>query len=97
MVQPINPTKLTQQLVRLVLTIVLMYFIFKGEKWAVQVLTFLLVLGIFMGVVLLFGSVGSSPFIAQIPLWVMLFIYARAVYHLYFSASFQEYFDYLHE
>lgn len=88
----IESNKIVQQIVRFGLTVMLMYFIFKGKKWAAIVLSVLCVLAVILAVISLFLPV---PLPAKIPMVVMIFIYSMTVYHLNFSNSFKEYFHYL--
>ena len=88
----VETKKLIQQIIRFGLTILLMYFIFKGKKWAVVVFTILFSIGVIIALVALFGGL---PFLSKIPLLVMTIIYLAAVYLLNFSRSFKAYFYYL--
>lgn len=92
MVKNIDAKKLTQQIIRLGLTILMMYFIFKGKTWAKTTMSVLLSLAILVGIVSLFMPLTIA---GMIPLIVMLFIYFLALYHLNFSVYFIEYFKYL--
>ncbi|MXN92629.1 hypothetical protein GR160_15475 [Flavobacterium sp. Sd200] len=85
--------KLVQQIIRFGLTILLMYFVFKGKKWAVNVITVLFSLSIFISAI----SIFSVAWPGHIPLLVMIAIYSIAVYHLNYSENFKTYFTYLQD
>ena len=88
----VETKKIIQQIIRFALTITLMYFVFRGKKLAVQIFTVLFSVAIIQGLFTLFGA---TPFIGKIPILIMTIIYSLAIYHLNFSKSFKEYFDYL--
>jgi hypothetical protein len=81
-----------QQIVRFVLTVLIMIFIFKGKEWARTLFTVLFSVAVMIAVVSLFSSL---PLAGKIPMLVMSIVYSIAVYHLNFSDSFREYFDYV--
>jgi hypothetical protein len=85
----VDPKKLIQQLIRFGLTILLMYFIFKGKTWAKNTLTVLLALGIIMASLPRLSSVDP---LYKLPLVVAIVIYSAAIYQLNFSKNFKEYF-----
>ena len=89
----VETKKLVQQIIRFCFTLLLMYFVFKGKKWAVVVFTVLFSIGIITALLALLLKI---PFTGKIPFLVMVLIYAVAVYHLNFSKSFKEYFKYLY-
>ena len=89
----VETKKLIQQVIRFVLTIVLLAFVFKGKKWAktTSIVLFLLaILGAFAALIITEG--GSV--IDKVPLLVMILVYSVAVYHFGFSNSFKAFFDY---
>lgn len=88
----VETKKIVQQIIRFGLTALLMYFIFKGKKWAVTVLTILCSIAILLSFVSLLGPL---PLVGKIPLVIMIIIYSVTVLHLNFSKSFREYFNYL--
>lgn len=88
----IESKKLIQQIIRFCLTVLIMFFIFKGQKWAVILFTVLFSIGTLIG---LFSLFGSMTFLAKTPILVMTIVYGLAIYHLNFSKSFKEYFIYL--
>ena len=88
----IEAKEIAPQITRFGLTVLLMYFVFKGKKWAVVTFTVLFSLATLLAVASLFSKI---PLAAKIPMVVMTFIYSIAVYHLNFSKSFKEYFYYL--
>ncbi|TDH26939.1 hypothetical protein EXU57_09035 [Segetibacter sp. 3557_3] len=89
LVEHVETKKLVQQVIRFCLTLLLMYFVFRGKKWAVVIFTFLFLVGSITALLSLFSN---APGAGKIPLVVMVLIYALAVYHLNFSKSFKEYF-----
>jgi hypothetical protein len=88
----VESKKLFQQIIRFCLTVLIMYFIFKGQKWAVTVFTILFSIAAVIG---LFSLFGSMTFLAKTPILVMTIVYGLAIYHLNFSKSFKAYFHYL--
>jgi hypothetical protein len=83
--------KLFQQIFRFGLTILLMYFLFRGKNWAKIVLTILFS----VAVLLAFVSLFTLPAAGKIPASVMILIYGIVIYHLNFSVYFKAYFNYL--
>lgn len=88
----VDPKKFFQQIVRFVLTLALLYFLFQGKNWARITLLVLFLLAILSGLILLFIP---FPVAAKIPILVMIIIYGLGTYNLYFSKSFKAYFTYL--
>lgn len=88
----VDPKKFFQQIVRFVLTLALLYFLFQGKNWARITLLVLFLLAILSGLILLFIP---FPVAAKIPILVMIIIYGLGTYKLYFSKSFKAYFTYL--
>lgn len=91
-IENVERKKLIQQIVRFFLTILVMFFIFKGQKWAVVLFTVLFSIAAVMG---LFSLFSNMTFSAKIPFLLMIIVYGLAIYHLNFSKSFKEYFNYL--
>lgn len=87
---PTTTQKLASQIMRFCLTIVLMYWVMKGKKWAVVVSIVLFALAAFMG---LLALTAVQNLYGAIPLLVMVFIYSKGVYHLGFSKSFKAYLE----
>ncbi|MEO9501217.1 hypothetical protein [Nonlabens ulvanivorans] len=88
----INTSKLIQQCVRFVLTVVLLLFVFQAKRWAkitAIVLFGLALLGAVIGLVSLSGT-----FINKIPVLVMILVYSMAIHHLRYSNSYKAYFQY---
>ena len=90
----VETKKLIQQIFRFGFTVLLMYFVFKGKNWAKNIFSVLFSIAILGSLVTLFTSI---PFVSKIPFITMILIYSLAVYHLNFSESFKEYFNYLKE
>ena len=89
----VETKKLVQQIIRLLLTVGLLVYVYKGKKWAriVSIVLFSLgVLGALTGLFLL----ESKPLINKTPLLVMLFVYAIAIHHFGFSQSFKAFYNY---
>ncbi|GAK94218.1 hypothetical protein JCM19298_693 [Nonlabens ulvanivorans] len=87
----IDTSKLIQQGIRFILTVVLLIFVFQAKQWAriiAIVLFSLALLAATIGLVALSGA-----FVNKIPMLVMIFIYAMAIYHLGFSESYKAYFQ----
>jgi hypothetical protein len=91
-VENIETKKIAQQAIRFALTVLLIYFVFKGKRWATTVLTVLFSIAIAGGIITLFSNI---PLAGKIPLLTMTVIYSIAIYHLNFAASFKEYAAYL--
>ena len=92
-VQPeIDPKKLTQQIIRFILTLGLLYLIYIGKNWAKNIAIVLFTFGIvFSGYNL---CTLKMPLMGKILILEMILIYALAVYHFLLSnsfAAFQEY------
>lgn len=90
----VETSKIIQQIIRFCLTVLLMYFIFKGKRWAVMVFTALFSIA---AVGAFFSLFKDIPFWGKTPFAVMVLIYTAAIVHLNFSKSFKEYFSYLSE
>lgn len=88
----VESEKLVQQIIRFCLTILIMVFILKGYRWAVVLFTILFSIATLMGLISLFGEM---TFLAKVPILTMTIVYTLAIYHLNFSKSFKEYFNYL--
>ena len=88
----VSALKLIQQIIRFSLTILLIYFLFKGKEWSRLLLTFLFSLALLLCLYSLFES---TSLIAKVPIITMTLIYSVFVYHLNFSRSFKDYFKYL--
>lgn len=88
----IEYTKLIQQTVRFLLTLGLLYMVYKGKKWAktVAIVLFAIaILGLLLGVSTIETSLlNKSPFI------VAIFIYGLAIYHFGFAESFRAFSQY---
>jgi hypothetical protein len=83
----VDSAKLTQQIIRFLLTAVLLYFLFKGKNWARLVSSILFSIAILGSLIALFTLKGS--FIAKTPLLVMLFVYPMAIKHFWFSREYK--------
>ena len=88
----IETKKLIQQIIRFILTIGLLYFVYVGKKWAKIISIILFSIGAIGAIIGIFSI--SQPIILKIPLFVMSFIYLVAIYHFQFSNSFKEFTDY---
>lgn len=88
----VDAKKFFQQIVRFVLTLALLYFLFQGKNWARIILLVLFLLAMLSGFILLFLPI---PLAGKVPLLVMIIIYGLGAYNLHFSRSFKAYFTYL--
>lgn len=84
--------KLSQQIIRFFLTMVLLYYVYMGKKWARILSIILFSLGILGALVGLFMK--GVPLEGKVPFLVMIFIYSMAVYHVALSKSYQAFFDF---
>ena len=85
-------SKLISQIIRFILTCGLMYLVFIGKKWARTVSLILFSLAVIMAVSFIFSS-NFSP-LQEIPLYVMIFVYADAIYYFGFSESYKAFAEY---
>ena len=86
----IDSSKLITQVIRFLLTVGLLYLLYKGKSWAKNlslILFSLATLGALVGLAAI-----SSPIVNKIPLMVMIFVYSMAIYHFGFSASYKAFF-----
>ena len=83
--------KLLQQLIRLALTLVLMYYTLQGRKWAINLLIVLMVIGVFFALSSLLILPGFFP---KIPILVLILIYGIGLNHFIRSANFKEFVRY---
>ena len=84
--------KLIQQIIRFGLTITLLYFLYKGNKWVRNIGLVLFALAFLGAIAGIFTT--NSDLISKTPLIVMALIYGLAVYFFGFSteyAVFREY------
>ncbi len=84
--------RLVQQIIRFLLTIGLLIVVYKGKRWAIitsLILFSLAILGALSGIFAMDGHL-----INKIPLMVMVFVYAVAIYHFGFSESFKAFISY---
>lgn len=91
----IDKTKLTQQIIRFVLTFGLLYAVYKGKKWAKIISIILFSLALLGGLIAL-GTI-DRPLINKVPLFVMVFVYSMAIYHFGFSESYKAFFCFKRE
>lgn len=88
----IDTRKLIFQIIRFLLTVVLLYALYKGKKWARTVFLMIFTIAIFAA----FGVVSrmEGSFLAKSPFYVMIFIYTLGVYHFGFSESYKAFANY---
>ena len=87
----IETKKLTQQLIRFALTVGLLYAVYRGKKWAINisiVLFSLALLAAILGIVTIDGPISN-----KIPMLVMIFVYSMAIYHFGFAENFKAYYQ----
>ncbi len=89
----IETKKLIQQIIRFLLTIGLLVYVYKGKKWAKIVSIVLFSLAI-LGAVIAIFSIESPSIIIKTPLLVMILVYSVAIYHFGVSKSFKAFFEY---
>lgn len=87
----IEITKLIQQGIRFILTVVLLILIYKGKKWATIISIFLFSIAAVTALIAVFSL--NDLFVNRIPLFVMIIVYAIAVYHFGISKSFNAFFN----
>lgn len=88
----IESSKLIQQLIRFLLTIGLLFMVYKGKNWAkiISLILFSLALiGAIIGIITI-----DTPIMNKTPLLVMTFVYSMAIYHFGFAESFKEFFNF---
>lgn len=91
----INLSKLMTQIVRLALTIVLLFLVYKGKKWAkilALILFSLATLGALFGII-----INESTLLFKIPMLVMILVYSTAIHHFGFSSSYKAFLSYQNE
>ncbi|PCH74352.1 MAG: hypothetical protein COB98_10155 [Flavobacteriaceae bacterium] len=91
----IDSTKLIQQVIRFLLTLGLLYAVYKGKKWA-KTLSLLLFSAALLGAVIAVATI-DRPLINKTPLFVMIFVYSTAIYHVGFSKSYKAFFNFQNE
>ena len=91
----IETNKLLQQISRFLLTLVLLFYIYKGKSWATILAVILFSFAILGAIIGLTHHEGAL--VHKSPLIVMIFIYSIAVYHIGFSKSYKAFFEYLNE
>lgn len=82
----IDTQKLTQQIIRFCLTVVLLFFAYRAQKWAAWVLSFLFVVGLVTAIGSLLNI--QANLILKIPILVMVCVYGVSVYHFMLSKSY---------
>ena len=87
-----DTTKFATQMIRFALTGLLLFFLYKGHKWAkiVSIILFsLAAIGAIVGLFLV-----ETDIINKIPFLVMIFVYSMAIYHFAFAESFKAFYEY---
>lgn len=87
-----DTTKFATQMIRFTLTCVLLYFLYKGHKWAKIISIILFSIGVIGATVGLF--ITETSIINKTPFIVMIIIYAMAIYHFTLSESFKAFYSY---
>ena len=88
----INKAKLIQQIVRFVLTLVLLILVYKGKNWARKVCLFLFGLGIIIATISIFTL--QVDLFLKIPFLVMIIVYGYTFYLFKYSDSFKAFMQY---
>ncbi|RZJ50931.1 MAG: hypothetical protein EOO19_02025 [Chryseobacterium sp.] len=84
--------KLISQIIRFCLTVGLLYLVYLGKNWARILSIVLFSLAIILALSVIFSSTFTP--LQEIPFYVMIFIYADAIFHLGFSESFKAFIKY---
>ena len=87
-----DTTKFATQMIRFALTGLLLFFLYKGHKWAkiVSIILFsLAAIGAIVGFFLV-----ETNIINKIPFLVMIFVYSMAIYHFAFAESFKAFYKF---
>lgn len=87
-----DTTKFATQMIRFALTCLLLYFLYKGHKWAKNISIILFSLAA-IGAVIGFFLV-ETDILNKIPFLVMIFVYSMAIYHFAFAESFKAFYEY---
>lgn len=87
--------KITEQLIRMVLTVALLYFAFQGRNWARIVMTVLAGVAALIAVVSLFSV--PTDFLGKVPFLVAVFIFGMTAYHFGFSKGYRAFMQYCQE
>ena len=87
-----DTTKFATQMIRFALTGLLLFFLYKGHKWAKIVSIILFSLGA-IGAIVGFFLVETN-IINKIPFLVMIFVYSMAIYHFAFAESFKAFYKF---
>ena len=88
----IDKSKLVVQVIRLVLTGLMLYLVFKGYSWARNLFSVLTALSMLILIPAIFND---SAIENKIPLFTGLIIYSLALYRVNFLASAKAYFEYI--
>ena len=84
--------KFIQQIIRLLLTFAMLYYIYIGKKWAKNISIVLFSIGAIGAV---YGFLNNElPLSLKTPFIVMTLIYSVAIYHFTISKSFKAFFEY---
>ena len=87
--------KLISQIIRFCLTAGLLYLVYIGKNWARILSIVLFSLSIILALSVIFSSTFTP--LQEIPFYVMIFIYADAIFHFGFSESFKAFVEYQKE
>ncbi len=85
----VDASKITQQAVRFVLTVVLLVAAYKGKAWASTAIVLLFAIGLLAGVAALLAL--NASLLARIPLLVMVLVFAVAVHHYGWSDDYKRF------
>jgi len=94
-ISEVETKKLIQQIIRFLLTIGLLIFVYKGKKWARIVFLVLFSIGI-LGAIFALISIEQS-IVNKIPLMVMVIVYSVSLYHFGISKSFKAFYLFQNE
>ena len=79
-------------MIRFSLTVILLYFLYKGHKWAKIISIILFSLGTIVAIISLF--VIEANIMNKTPFLVMVIVYCMAIYHFAFAESFKAFYNY---
>ena len=89
----VDSIKLIQQIIRLFLTVGLLYAAYIGKKWAKIIVVILFSIAV-LGAIIAIATSLELPFINTIPFYVMIFVYGNGISHFGFSKSYKAFFKY---
>jgi hypothetical protein len=86
----VDTKKMTQQSIRFILTLVLLFGLYKGKTWARTLCLVLFSISVIGGVTAIVYI--ENDIAHKIPLMVVVLVYGVAIYHVGFSKSFKAFY-----